>query len=107
MSLTITIDRTDAGLFRAEVEAHPIVVIEGDDLSGLLEELKRTIELIGLTPDGQLLLLQAKIGDDSDEVVARAVVERKALCNEELDDLIGRYPVPSEWGREPGWFDAL
>ena len=37
---------------------------------------------------------------------SRAEVERTALLNEELDELIDRYPVPADWGEEPGWSDG-
>jgi hypothetical protein len=94
MSLTITIDRTEAGRFRAEVAEHPPLVIEYDELSELVEELKRNLDMIAVMPDGRLLLGEAKAGTDPDE--ARADVERTALRNEELDELIDRYPVPSE-----------
>jgi hypothetical protein len=107
MSLTITIDRTEQGRFRAEVTEHPRLVIEHDDLSELVEELKRNLDTIAVMPDGRLLLVEAKTGHDAEEVAARAEVERSALRNEELDELIDRYPVPAEWGNEPGWADAL
>lgn len=45
MSLTITIDRIEGGLFRADVAEHPRLVIEHGDLSGLVEELKQTPDL--------------------------------------------------------------
>lgn len=38
-----------------------------------------------------------------DDAVARARVERAALRNEELDELIDRPEGPEEWGTEPGW----
>jgi hypothetical protein len=41
MSLTITFDRTEGGLYRAEVAEHPRHVIEHADLSALVAELKR------------------------------------------------------------------
>jgi hypothetical protein len=98
MSLTITIDRTEAGRFRAEVADHPPLVIEHDELSEVVEELKRNLDFIAVMPDGRLLLAEAKL---------RTEVERTALRNEELDRLIDRYPVPAEWGDEPGWSDVL
>src|SRR5690348_453723 len=101
MSLTITIDRTKAGRFRAEVAEDPPLVLEHDELSELVEELKRNLDLIAVMPDGRLLLGEAKWGTVTDE--ARAEVERTALRNEELDELIDQYPVPAEWGNEPGW----
>ena len=109
MSLTITIDRTEEGLYRAEVAEHPRHIIENDDLSKLVEELKQTLDMIAVTPDGRLLLFEVKrAGDfDGDDAAARAEVERTVLRTEELDELIDRYPVPSEWGEEPGWSDAL
>jgi hypothetical protein len=106
MSLTITIDRTEAGRFRAEVAEHPRLVIEHDELSELVEELKRNLDLIAIMPDGRLLLIQARAENEADEAAARAEVERTALRNEDLDALIDRYPVPAEWGNEPGWSDA-
>jgi hypothetical protein len=105
MSLTITIDRTEAGRFRAEVAEYPPLVIEHDELSELVEELKRNLDMIAVMPDGRLWLAEAKAGTDADE--ARTEVERTALRNEELDQLIDRYPVPAEWGDEPGWSDVL
>lgn len=107
MSLTITIDRTEGGRFRAFVAEPPPLVIERDDLSDLVEELKRNLDLIAVMPDGRLLLVQAKVHNHADEATARAEVEKTALRNEELDELIERYPVPTEWGNEPGWSDAL
>jgi hypothetical protein len=107
MSLTITIDRTEGGRFRALVAEQPRLVIEYDELSELVEELKRNLDMIAVMPDGRLLLIQAKARNQADEAAARAEVERVALRNEELDELIDRYPVPAEWGNEPGWADAL
>jgi hypothetical protein len=106
MSLTITSDRTEAGRFRAEVAEHYRFVIERDELSALVEELKQNLDRIAVMADGRLLLIEAKARNDSNEAVARAAVERTALCNEELDKLIDRHPVPAEWGSEPGWCDA-
>ncbi len=105
MSLTITIDRTDEGLFRAEVSDRERTVIERADLRELAEELKRKIDLIAVAPDG-LLAFQVKGFRQDDEVVARAAVESTALRREELDRLIETYPVPSDWGEEPGWTDG-
>jgi hypothetical protein len=107
MSLTITIDRTEGGRFRAFVAEQPLIVIEQDELPELVEELKRNLDMIVVMPDGRLLLIEAEAGGEADEPTARAEVERTALRNEELDKLINRYPVPSEWGNEPGWSDAL
>ena len=107
MSLTITIDRTEGGRFRALVAEQPRLVIEHDELSELVEELKRNLDMIVVMPDGRLLLIQAKVRNQADEAAVRAEVERTALRNEELDELIDRYPVPAEWGNEPGWSDAL
>jgi hypothetical protein len=107
MSLTITIDRTEEGRFRALVAEQPRVVMEHDDLSALVEELKQNLDMIAVQPDGGLLLIQAKAGNQVDEAAARGEIERMALRNEELDELIDRYPVPAEWGNEPGWSDAL
>jgi len=104
MSLTITIDRTEAGRFRAEVAEYPPLVIEHDELSELVEELKRNLDLFAVMPGGRLLLAEATAGTNA--AVARAEIERTALRNEELDDLIDRYPVPAEWGDEPGWSEA-
>jgi hypothetical protein len=106
MSLTITIDRTEAGLFRAEVTEHPRLIIEHDDLAEMVEELKRKLDLITVAPDGRLLLFEVKEQGGADDTAARAEVERTALRNEELDELIDRYPVPMEWGNEPGWSDV-
>ena len=107
MSLTITIDRTEGGRFRALVAEQPRLVIERDELSELVEELKRNLDPIGVMPDGRLLLFQGKVGNQADEAAVRAEIEKKALRNEELDELIDRYPVPAEWGNDPGWSDAL
>jgi hypothetical protein len=107
MSLTITIDRTTEGRFRAEVAEYPLLIIEHDELSELVEDLKRNLDLIAVMPDGRLLVGQVKTSSDIDDAAARAEVERTALSNEELDALIDRYPVPIEWGEEPGWSDAL
>jgi len=103
MSLTITIDRTEGGRFRALVAEEPRLVIEHDELSELVEELKRNLDLIAVMPDGRIWLIQAKAYNPTDEAAARAEVERTALRNEELDELVDRYPVPAEWGNEPGW----
>jgi len=107
MSLTITIDRTEGGRFRAMVAEQPRLVIEHDELSELVEELKRNLDMIAVMPDGRLLLIQAKGRNQADEAAARAEVESTALRNGELDELIDRYPVPPEWGNEPGWSDAV
>ncbi len=107
MSLTITIDRTAEGRFRAEVAEYPRLIIEHDELSELVEDLKRNLDLIAVMPDGRLLVGQVKTSSDTDEAAARTEVERTALSNEELDALIDRYPVPVEWGNEPGWSDVL
>ena len=106
MSLTITIDRTEEGRFRAEVAEQPRLIIEHDELSELVEDLKRNLDLIAVMPDGSLMVFDVKASRDADEVSARAEVERTALRNEELDTLIDRYPVPADWGDEPGWSDA-
>ena len=94
MSVTITIDRTDDGTFRAELTADPKVVIEGADLAGLVEELKDRLDAISVAADGEVFFFNTKAA-------------RPALRNEELDALIERYPVPPDWGNEPGWADAL
>jgi hypothetical protein len=107
MSLTITIDRTEGGRFRALVPEQPRLVIEHDELSELVEDLKRLFDVVAIMPDGRRLVLQAKVGDQADESAVRAEIERTALRNEELDQLIDRYPVPVDWGNEPGWSDAL
>ena len=78
MSLTITIDRTESGRFRALVAEQPRLVIEYDKLSELVEELKRNLDLIGVMPDGRLLLFQAKVGNQADEAAVRSEIERKA-----------------------------
>jgi len=49
----------------------------------------------------------ARYLNQADEAAARAELERTALRNEELDELIDRYPVPAEWCNDPGWSDAL
>ena len=46
MSLTITIDRTEGGRFRALVAEQPRLVIEHNELSELVEELKRNLDTI-------------------------------------------------------------
>src|SRR5262249_6929190 len=107
MSLTITIDRTEAGRFRALVAEQPRLVIEHDELPDLVDELKRNLDMLVATADGRLLLFQAKGSNQTDEAAVRAEIERTALRNEEIDELIDRYPVPAEWGNEPGWSDAL
>jgi hypothetical protein len=102
MSLTITIDRIEGGSFRAEVADRPGLVIERADLTGLIEELKRTLDALSIAPDGTLLLRPETV-----EAAARAIVEKSALRNSELDELIDEYPVPPDWGDEPGWLDDL
>lgn len=104
MPLTITIERTETGLFRAEVADHPRLVMEHADLPVLVEEIKGTLDLIAVAPDGQLLLFDM---ETVDEAAARSEIEKTALRNEDLDRLADRYPVPAEWGEEPGWQDAL
>lgn len=104
MSLTITIERTESGLFRAEVAGHPRLVMEHADLPVLVEEIKETLDLIAVAPDGKLLLVDT---ETADEAAARSAVEKTALRNDDLDRLADRYPVPTEWGEEPGWQDAL
>jgi hypothetical protein len=105
MSLTITIDRTDEGLFRAEVSDRERTVIERANLRELAEELKQKIDLITVAPDG-LLAFQITGSRQDNEAVARGAVESTALRREELDKLIEKYPVPSDWGEEPGWTDG-
>src|SRR5438874_1929969 len=96
MSLTITIDRTAGGLFRAEVAEQSHLVFEHADLGGLVEELKRRLDLIAVAPDGRILLAEVKGGnDDAEDNAARAQVAKSALRNEQLDELIKRYPVPA------------
>jgi hypothetical protein len=107
MSLTITIDRTEGGRFRAVVAEQPRLVMEHDELSELVEELKQNLDMVAVMPDGHLSLIEAKARNHADEAAARAEVEKTALRNEELDKLIDRYPVPAEWGDELGWLDAL
>ncbi len=107
MSLTITIDRTEGDRFRALIAEQPRLVIERDDLPELVEELKRNLDMIGVMPDGRLWLFDAKAGDPADDAAVRAEIEKTALRNQELDELIGRYPAPAEWGNDPGWSDAL
>jgi hypothetical protein len=72
----------------------------------LVEDLKRNLDLIAVMPDGRLSF-EAKSLDDETEAAARAEVEKTALRNESLDALIERYPVPAEWGDEPGWSEVL
>ena len=45
------------------------------------------------------------MGNEADDAAGRAEVEKTALLNEKLDELIDRYPVPTEWGGDPGWSD--
>jgi len=68
--------------------------------------IRKYLDLIAVMPDGRLWLIEAKARNQADEATARAEVGRTALRNEELDELIDRYPVPAEWGNEPGWSDA-
>jgi hypothetical protein len=103
MSLTITIDRVEGGAFRAAVADCPGFVIERPDLAGLVAELKRTLDDIAVDPDGRLLF---QVSDEL-EATVRAAVERSALRNEDLDELIDRHPVPSEWGHEPVGSDFI
>jgi hypothetical protein len=110
MSLTITFDRTERGLFRAAMGDGSRVIIEHADLSVLVEELKGKLDMIAVTPDGQHLVFEAEAGrhtEADEDATARANVEKTALSNAELDKLIDRYPVPAEWGNERGWSDAL
>ena len=60
MSLTITIDRTEVGRFRALVAEQPRLVFEHDELPELVEELKRNLDMLVVTPDGRLLLIETK-----------------------------------------------
>jgi Mrp family chromosome partitioning ATPase len=62
MPLTITIDLTEGGRFRALVAEQPRLVIEHDELSELVEELKRNLDMIVDMPDGRLLLIESKAG---------------------------------------------
>src|SRR5262249_48067300 len=105
MSLTITIDRTEAGRFRAEVAEYLPLVIEHDEISELVEELKRNLDLIAVMPGGGIWLADAAAGTNAGG--ARAEIERRALRNGELDELSGRYPAPGEGGHEPAWSEAL
>ncbi|MGP0062756.1 MAG: hypothetical protein ACLQGP_04020 [Isosphaeraceae bacterium] len=107
MSLTITIDRAAEGRFRAEVAEHPRLIIEHDELSEVVADLKRNLDMIAVMPDGRILVCLTKTSSATDEAAGRAEVERTAFRNEELDALIDRYPVPAEWGNEPGWSDSL
>jgi hypothetical protein len=110
MSLTITIDRTERGFFRAAVGDDSRVIIEHAELSMLVEELKGKLDMIAVTPDGRHLFFEVETGrhaEADEDAAARANVEKTALGNAELDELIDRYPVPAEWGDEPGWSDAL
>jgi hypothetical protein len=107
MAITITINRTAQGRFRAEVAEYHHLILEHAELSELVEDLKRNLDMIAVMLDGRLLLFQTESLSDSDEAAARAAVQRTALSNEELDVLIDRYPVPAEWGNEPGWSDVL
>jgi hypothetical protein len=107
MALTITIDRTEGGRFRAQVAEQPRLIFEHDQLPELVEELKRNLDMIVVAPDGRLLLFEAKGSNEADEAAVRAEIENTALRNEELDELIDRYPVPAQWGNDPGSSDAL
>jgi hypothetical protein len=104
MSLTITIGRVQGGGFRAEVADRPQLVIENAELPRLVEELKQVLDSIAVNDDGTLFLAEPEFDFEADDA-ARAEVERTALRNAELDELIERYPVPAEWGEEPGWSD--
>ena len=106
MPLTTTIDRTEQGRFRALVAEQPRLVIESDDLSELVEELKQNLDMIVAMPHGGFFLIEAKGSSETYDAAARAEVERGALRNEELDELIDRYPAPPAWGSEPGWSEA-
>ncbi len=57
MSPTITIDRTEEGRFRALVPEQPGLVVEHDELSELVEDLKRLLDVIEVMPDGRLLVI--------------------------------------------------
>ncbi len=89
------------------IPEQPRLVIEHDELSELVEDLKRLFDVIAVMPDGRRLVLQAKVGNQADEAVARAEIEKTALSNKELDELIDRHPVPAEWGNELGSSYAL
>ena len=80
MSLTITIDRTEGGRFRALVAEQPRLVIEHDALSDVVEELKRNLDMIAVMPDGGLLLIQAKMSNQTDEAAGRGEVEKTACA---------------------------
>ena len=107
MPLTLSIDRTEDGLFRAEVAGRPETAIERDDLRELIEALKQTLDMVVLNPDGTLTLIPLETEGGTEEARLRAEVEKTALRNEDLDRLIERYPVPPDWGDEPGWSDDV
>ncbi len=107
MPLTITIHRTDVDHHRAEIVGHHHLVIERDELSEFVEELKQTLDSLMETPDGGSWIARAKETVDINDAAARAALKESALRNADLDDLIERYPVPSGWGEEPGWLDAV
>ena len=44
--------------------------------------------MIGVMPDGRLWLFDAKVGDPADAAAVRAEIDKTALRNQELDELI-------------------
>jgi hypothetical protein len=104
MSLTITIGRVQGGGFRAEVADRPQLVIENAELPRLVEELKQVLDSLAVTDDGTLIVGEPEMDFAADDA-ARAEVERTALRNAELEELLARYPAPPEWGEEPEWSD--
>ena len=67
--------------------------------------LEESLELADGDLNDVVLRAEANAGPDADEDGTE--VEKTALRKEELDKLIDRYPVPAEWGDEPGWSESL
>jgi hypothetical protein len=104
MSLTITIGRTEGGLFRAEITEGSRLIIEHTDLLMLVEALREKLATIAVTPDGQLLFFEAKTEVDD---AACAEAEKRGGSDAELDERTDRFPDLAEPGDEPAWPDTL
>lgn len=96
MSVTITVDRTESGGFRAvlpDSSSNP-ASSPGRLEAETLEEVIRELEAV----------LEGHFGEV--ERRARHEIAKKSVRSETLKELLRQYPAPPDWFDEPDWSDA-
>jgi hypothetical protein len=93
--VTVTIDRTEEGVFRAELPGQTIV---GATFDELMDHLKNELAPIITRTEMKAVLT---FGEESEEEAALREIEKTALRGPSLDRLAALSPPPQSWFDEP------